>query len=517
MIKFSRFFLNYRLEILLVLTSSLISGVAVWYFVSNDLALANGDAIARLNIGRRFFDSITPGFAQLGYVWLPINHVLMIPLIGIDALWQSGLAGISISAASFIASSIVIFKLVENMVNRLAAFCAYILFVLNPNIIYLQSTPLTEMFFIFTSLTSIVFIIFWAQTKKLRMLILSAFFIFLSTLSRYDGWFFALLILVGVLCYELLTTRSKDKAEGTGILFGVLSFFGVTLWLLWNWAIFKNPFYFALGEYSAAGQQMDLLKQNLLPSYHNILSSFSHSLFSIQLLSGWSLIILGAFGFLLLAIRTFRAREYRNIFVLALSLPFFYYIVNLYTGNGVIFVPNLWPNLMHNIRYGIISLPFLIIAVAFVSARYRHLTLIIVLVVLSEYLSLVASGKVLTLNESLNGFAGRTQYTVQIEQGKWLGAHYDDGLILADVFKNDPVAFYSGIHLKNWLSNASPKDYAEALENPASKVRWIVIKKDDQVYQNFHDTSKLSSFEIVKQEGDISIYKLRENITISSN
>jgi hypothetical protein len=172
---------------------------------------------------------------------------------------------------------------------------------------------------------------------------------------------------------------------------------------------------------------------------------------------------------------------------------------------------------MHNMRYGIISIPFLIIAVSYISARYRNLTLVIVLIVLSEYLAIIAGGKVYTLNESLNGFAGREQYQIQIEQGKWLGQHYDEGLILADVFRNDPVAFYSGVHLKNWLSNASPNDFNEALERPSSKVRWVVIKKDDQIYHNFNQTSKLSDFEIVSQQGDISIYRLKDDLTLGSN
>ena len=46
-----------------------------------------GDAVAHINIARRVFDSRTPGLLQLGTVWLPLPHLLMIPfLISDDAV-----------------------------------------------------------------------------------------------------------------------------------------------------------------------------------------------------------------------------------------------------------------------------------------------------------------------------------------------------------------------------------------------------------------------------------------------
>src|SRR5450755_1522835 len=65
-----------------------------YYFRQNDLLLY-GDAVAHINIARRVFDSQTPGLLQLGTVWLPLPHVLMIPFIVSNAMWRSG-AGASI-------------------------------------------------------------------------------------------------------------------------------------------------------------------------------------------------------------------------------------------------------------------------------------------------------------------------------------------------------------------------------------------------------------------------------------
>src|SRR3974390_2496023 len=57
------------------------------YFRRGDLLLY-GDAVAHINLARRMFDSLTPGFNQLGTVWLPLPHLLMAPLVGNGWLWR---------------------------------------------------------------------------------------------------------------------------------------------------------------------------------------------------------------------------------------------------------------------------------------------------------------------------------------------------------------------------------------------------------------------------------------------
>ncbi len=62
-----------------------------------------GDAEAHLNIARRIVDSRTPGCDQIGTVWLPLPHLLMLPFVRNDWLWRSGLAGAIPSAICFVA------------------------------------------------------------------------------------------------------------------------------------------------------------------------------------------------------------------------------------------------------------------------------------------------------------------------------------------------------------------------------------------------------------------------------
>ncbi|HEV8048202.1 MAG TPA: hypothetical protein VGP35_10740, partial [Terriglobales bacterium] len=60
------------------------------YYLQHSDLLLYGDAVAHINIARRVFDSRTPGLLQLGTVWLPLPHLLMLPFLISDAAWQSG-------------------------------------------------------------------------------------------------------------------------------------------------------------------------------------------------------------------------------------------------------------------------------------------------------------------------------------------------------------------------------------------------------------------------------------------
>src|SRR4030088_785734 len=73
----------------------------LFYFRRGDILLY-GDAVAHINIARRVFDSRTPGLLQLGTVWLPLPHLLMVPFLWSNWMWQTGLvASILSTVASF--------------------------------------------------------------------------------------------------------------------------------------------------------------------------------------------------------------------------------------------------------------------------------------------------------------------------------------------------------------------------------------------------------------------------------
>ena len=81
-------------HLLLVACFASVASVAsfLWYFSRGEILLY-GDAVAHLNISRRIFDSLTPGFRQLGTVWLPLPHALTAPFVVNDWMWRTGAGG----------------------------------------------------------------------------------------------------------------------------------------------------------------------------------------------------------------------------------------------------------------------------------------------------------------------------------------------------------------------------------------------------------------------------------------
>src|SRR5438477_5547935 len=115
------------------------------YFRAGEVLLY-GDAVAHINIARRVFDSRTPGLLQLGTVWLPLPHLLMIPFLLSDRAWQSGLGGSIPSMVAYVSGVLGIFRLVRGSLSvhadpdiyaRMAAWLAAAIYAANPNLLYL--------------------------------------------------------------------------------------------------------------------------------------------------------------------------------------------------------------------------------------------------------------------------------------------------------------------------------------------------------------------------------------------
>ncbi len=63
----------------LLAAAACVCGVAAWIrFLDSGLVLSHYDAKAHLVVARRVIDSITPGWQQIGAVWLPLPHLIQI-------------------------------------------------------------------------------------------------------------------------------------------------------------------------------------------------------------------------------------------------------------------------------------------------------------------------------------------------------------------------------------------------------------------------------------------------------
>jgi len=140
------------------LAASLVAIVWSW----RHAAMLNfGDAVAHLHIARRVLDSRTPRFSQLGSVWLPLPHILLIPFVQDYAWWATGLAGVIPSALAWLAACVGLYRLARRFVSIPAAALALFFFALNPNLLYLQTTAMTEPLFLCEMIWIVVLTVEW--------------------------------------------------------------------------------------------------------------------------------------------------------------------------------------------------------------------------------------------------------------------------------------------------------------------------------------------------------------------
>src|SRR3989338_10678286 len=352
---------------LLWIILTLLTSGSVFFFMSyleNGLGLSYNDARSHLDIGRRVVEGLKPGLAQLGSVWLPLPHILMVPTIWNDFMWHSGLAGALVSMISFVATGLIILLFLKRLgVGRLGQLVGVALYVANLNILYLQSTAMTELLLMATMTAGAYELLSWTSNHDFLRLIKSAFWIMLSTLVRYDGWF---LFVVSFTLIAGLTLKKYGYkvAEGTTVLFATLAGVGIAFWFLWNALIFKDPFYFAYGPFSARSQQQQLEQAGVLATKGNLWFSTKVYLFALAYNAGAFTAPAGIAG----AVAFWLDRKVDpavRISTLTLVAPFTFNVLALYLGHSVLFIQGLSGDTWFNARYGAMVVPSIAIFVGY--------------------------------------------------------------------------------------------------------------------------------------------------------
>ena len=81
--------------------AAILGTIAAAVYWRAGLSLSHYDARAHLVVARRIFDSLTPGWEQIGAVWLPLPHLLNALPVQIDWMYRTGASAIAISIVSF--------------------------------------------------------------------------------------------------------------------------------------------------------------------------------------------------------------------------------------------------------------------------------------------------------------------------------------------------------------------------------------------------------------------------------
>ena len=378
--------------LLVVQLAACVSLAAFFYYLRHGDILLYGDAVAHINIARRVFDSRTPGLLQLGTVWLPLPHLLMIPFLLSDWMWRTGIGGSIPSLFAYVFGTVGVFRLVRGALAsssgptaavRVAAWTAAIIFAANPNLIYLQTTAMTEPLYLAFFIWTVVYFADYVRASRLSADERSASSSLLkcglclagACLTRYDGWFLAVVIGLAALGVTIRTTPRRFFSPSF-LRFALITAAVPILWLTYNAVVYRNPLEFAIGPYSAKAIELKTATPGAPPhpGTHNFPVAATFFLKSAEMnfmVNGWHRLWLA----LLLAGTVLALLVERRIWPLVLlwtPLPF--YMLSIAYGGVPIFMPVWWPYSIYNARYGIQLLPVFAVFVSLAGYFFSRVT-----------------------------------------------------------------------------------------------------------------------------------------------
>jgi hypothetical protein len=176
------------------------AGAAVYYALA-DLTLSHYDARAHLVVARRIVDSLTPGWQQIGAVWLPLPHLVNMPVVQWDWAYRTGFVStglcVLVLSAGLAALGGTLFRWTRSWPAALAAPAVILL---NPNVLYLQSTPMTEPLLLGLSLLALRAVSNWCAADEHASAVPAGLLLAALTLTRYEGWLVAGALVVLAAC-----------------------------------------------------------------------------------------------------------------------------------------------------------------------------------------------------------------------------------------------------------------------------------------------------------------------------
>jgi hypothetical protein len=441
---------------------ALLSAAAVRYFFGHGYLQWYGDAEAHLNNARRLWDSLTPGYDQIGTPWLPVPHIAMMPFTRVDGWWQSGIAAAFPAAFCFVAGGVFLFAAVRRIFDSTAAaVVATALAALNPNLLYLQSTSMTEAYF-FGALAALLY--FTVSGHPL----LAALATIVAALTRYEGWF-----LIPFVAGYFAMTRPR-----WGVLYAAVASLGPLYWLGHNWYLTGDTLAFYRGPYSPRAIQRGLP----YPGLHDIRLAWLYYRTAITLCAGPGLALMAVAG----AVVAVARRAWWP--VLLLALPPAFYLWSMYSSGGTpIHVPSLWPNSYYNTRYGLAALPLLAFAAAAlvtaVPARIR--IAVAALIVVAGTIHWAAHRRPddwITWAESRANSTGRRAW--MNEAADYLRARYRPGTGILSSGGDDFFGIYrvAGIPLRETFSVDNGLPWEATMQRPELYLweQWAVVRQGDE-------------------------------------
>ena len=493
-----------RFPKLLALCGLLIGTAAAIFYYRRGLTLSHYDAKAHLVVARRVLDSLTPEYSQLGAVWLPLPHLLNLLPVQIDAFYRTGASAVAISIASFVLACYAIAHLVLRVTGSQAATAISVaLFALNPDVLYLQSTPMTEPLLFGLVLLSISLVYDWVEvTAKPRSPAVdrgaaqarakAGWCLVLACLTRYEAWLVtaAVLLLGGIALWRRgFTLRDAIRTTADLAIYPVLA---IVMFFFHSW--FTTGAWFVTGGF--------YVSDNVATG--NVWRAFMAVVYGMRLLIGTPLILLAVAGALLVLVRVVRRPEDAGQLVVVALVAFM--VLPAYAFfNGHPF------RMRYIVAPSVGAAVFAGIALGMLKGRWRDAAAAAMAVWL-----MVAS-------RPLNAHAPmveEAQWDVPFSRARQnvtacLARDYHGERILASM---GSLAHYmqelshAGINIRDFVHEGTLPYWQEAIEAPRGRVGWILIEERAEGGDLLAARARASSafttgFTRVCADGGVALYK----------
>ncbi len=483
---------------LVMAVSILFAAASLVYCGRHSLLLLYGDAVAHLCIARRVFDSLNPGFTQLGSVWLPLPHILMLPFVQRTKWWQSGVAGSLPSMASYVAACAGIYRLARRWMTTAVAALVFLALALNPGLLYMSVTAMTEPLFLALMVWSVVHLTAFeaslrkADDKAARAALWKMTAILIAAVfTRYDGWILGTLAWL-MAAYWILRHRWWRNAANAQVFVACTLLLAAAplSWLWYNGRMFGDPLDFLRGPYSAQAIAARTTRPGVLPypGWHHLWWAFLYYVKSAKLGAapmhcGLWLMVMAAAG-TIYALVKYRSRAVPAVLLFWMPIPFYAWSVAY--GSVPIFFPAWFPHSYYNTRYGMELLPAFALFPAFaLQAAIRKrpewmrgfVAFAVVLIVAGNYFLMRATP--LVLQEARANSATRIPFETALAQKLVLlppGA-----TILMDTSAHVGALQQIGMPLRQTINDGDYDRWQAALKNPGSAADFVVAMDGDAV------------------------------------
>ena len=492
-------------QLAVVALCSAASLLAILWSWRHHAMLNYGDAVAHLHIARRVFDCHQPRLTQLGSVWLPLPHILLLPFVQVYAWWANGFAGVIPSALAYLASCVGIYHLARRWLSPSAAALSLAFFALNPNLLYLQTTAMTEPLFLCEMIWITLWLVEWraglddnpAHSACLQALIAAA--LVAAVFTRYDGWVMAFLAWTAM--GLVLARRGSLRSRA----FWIASFFVVAApiaWFIYNQAAFGDWLFFLRGPYSAKAIEIRTATPGYPPhpGWHNPWVSLiffvkAAELDAAALAWGIFLLVLSLFGTFfgwVIARRRFIA------WALLLWLPVPFYAYSIAWGSVPIFMPVWWPHSWYNLRYGMELLPAIALSLGFVAhlvigavrefnprwSAYAAVALFGILTI--NAIQMLRQCPLVYVEGAKNIHARRPMYSQIQPTLRALLAQRPGSVVLMNTSLYPEIVTLTGISLRQTINESDLDIYTAALAAPAAHASIVLAFDGDEIDSAVH-------------------------------